>query len=491
MVIDRETDFYTKELLDSTQAFDGKENRYCRKLADSFNTWLIRQPDFSDFKLKSFDIKEKPDKVIWVDASSDKLPATRESCRVIGNGTVVNNRDELLKELNEFPSSTLVLSQCVKKECYDHSISLEIEKMGSVPSPGPVTAPGSLLSDKLKTYDFLSKREKKESLVAKYYGISPGEKSSRETALEILDIIDKDDSQDSFFVKPTEGGGGLGGFRLLKVKNNDGYGYVIPDLSKLSGDIGNPHPVPLTVNADNPAVIEELWWLYNRFASIDVLRKNYINIELKNKGKLKDLLKMKQHKKIYNRQDAIDRLTGAIDKFELKFNRKYHPIVCHYIDFGTWGLRAHYRLTAKGILLETMYARIFQVRFEEDGIGYVGSDNISNKQTGELELGRLVPVNKFMVKAAGGKKRLYNILSKGALALKYIAEDYSSEVSRNIPIRVQFDIAPVAGLIGEGNADTARGFCIAQDWGSFKKNIKEWYEDSITYYNFKKYNILG
>lgn len=478
----RNPQYYSKELLQSAYLFDSQENEYSISLIDKFNNWIQAHPDLSDYRLTVSSTQIIPKQVIWIDASQDNLPATRESCRIIGNGTVVNKREELLKQLEEHPSETLLLSHCVKKECYDVELSRNIEKNGSISSPGPITAPGSLFSDKKKTYEMLSFNRTNWDLVAKFFYIHPDGKNPHDISREIIDTVESDTETDSFFIKPTEGGGGLGGFRLLKISKNGKTFYIIPDLSKLSGEFENPHIVNLTVDPDNGDVINELWWLYSRFRSIDYLKKNYINTELDDKESLSRLLTLKTYKNILDKETAISRLTDAIEKFEKKFNRKYIPLVSHYVDFGTWGLRAHYRLTSRGIQIETLYSRLFQIRFDEDGIGYVGSDNISNKQTGELELDRLVPLNDIMVRAIGGEKRLLEILLKGAIAMKILIDTLPPDLKFIIPIRVQFDLAAVSATIGEGNADTARGFCLAQNWDTFILNTKEWYNDSLGYY---------
>ena len=106
------------------------------------------------------------------------------------------------------------------------------------------------------------------------------------------------------------------------------------------------------------------------------------------------------------KEEAAKRLTEAIKVFEKKFKRRYTPLVNEHLDFGLWGLRAHYRLSRTGPRLETMYSRIFQLGFTPEGIGYLGSDNISNKQTGDLEILRLGPVNEIMVASIGGEEAL-------------------------------------------------------------------------------------
>jgi hypothetical protein len=189
---------------------------------------------------------------------------------------------------------------------------------------------------------------------------------------------------------------------------------------------------------------------------------------------------------VMSKDEAKDKLVRAIKIFEEKFKRRYTPLVNEHIDFGLWGLRAHYRLSKKGPKLETIYHRIFQLGFTEEGIGYLGSDNISNKQTHELEILRLGPVNRIMLDAIGGEKALFATLLKGAEALVMLAGLVDGEEKNRVPIRLQLDLATISQRIGEGNADTARGLCLASRWTEFVKNASEWFEDSLGYYDWKK-----
>ena len=485
--MERHKQYYNKEFYESTKLFDCDSNYFALSIIKEFNDMMSDHPDYSGISIDRADSGDlKPEQVIWVDASNDGLPATREACRVAGLGIIVNTREELKKEFCKNADNTLVLSQCVDSKCYDVCMARDLERSGGVTSPGEITAPGSIFSNKAKTYDMLSKNKTDWSLVARYNEISPYDKTVRQVAGLILDAADEDALTDNFFVKPTQGGGGLGGFRLLRSIEDGKNKYVIPDLSKLTGKAEVPKITNLTLDPYNKDVIEGLWWLYERFRSIEQLRSAYIDIDIKDKDSMRELLLQRTPYRKISREEALQKLVAAITDFEKKFDRRYHPIVNHYIDFGVWGLRAHYRLTTGGIELETIYARLFQVRFEQGGIGYVGSDNISNKQTGQLELGRLVPVNEVMVRSIGGKGKLLNVLEKGAKALRELISTQQEPLRRKCPIRVQFDLAPVSGAIGEGNADTARGFCLAQNWDDFKVNTLDWLDDSIAYYSYRK-----
>ena len=133
-----------------------------------------------------------------------------------------------------------------------------------------------------------------------------------------------------------------------------------------------------------------------------------------------------------------------------------------------------------------MYHRVFQLAFTEEGLGYLGADNISNKQTGDLEILRLGPVNRIMMDAVGGKDALFETLLKGAEALMSLNDLIKGEDRCRVPLRVQIDLAAVSRRIGEGNADTARGLCLASRWTEFVYNAREWLKDSLSYYAWKK-----
>ena len=217
--------------------------------------------------------------------------------------------------------------------------------------------------------------------------------------------------------------------------------------------------------------------------SIGVLREYLAGSELKRHRKLAGM--------VLSPDQARKKLTEAIKIFEKKFYRRYVPLVNEHIDFGLWGLRAHYRLSSEGPILETMYHRVFQLGFTEEGLGYVGSDNISNKQTGDLEITRLGPVNEIMLDAIGGEKALFDTLFTGAEALAALTGLVPEEERGHIPLRLQLDLAAISRRIGEGNADTARGLCLASRWPEFVRNAEEWLEDSLGYYGWKKGRKVG
>jgi hypothetical protein len=499
--------FYLRSLL-----FDGKESAFNKGLIDSFNRYCEKKV-FSGCRLRLLPGRQNsyPSRIAVINASHDNLPTSYETVRVFDDYCrekglairikVVNTRKELFSFAQEGLNSFLIMSQCVDKHVYNTSLAAELEEKGAVIVPGKVTAPGSVFSDKDSTYKMLSDNGRDWSRVARYKKV---ETEGRDTVqvvkgiFESIDTLHEETGDNIFFVKPHEGGGGLGGFRIVRY----GDGYLIPDLSKVTGDNSNIHPAFIDVDVNNKKKLREILWIYDLFSSDKKLSSNYLQVKLpltpgeynekalqalrdyimsssgKRRKKLKDM--------VLSKEEASANLKNAIDIFQKKFNRRYIPLVNEHIDFGLWGLRAHYRLSRKGPVLETMYHRIFQLGFTAEGIGYLGSDNISNKQTGDLEIMRLGPLNKIMVDSIGGEKALFVTLEKGAEALTSIAELVPEHEKNNVPIRVQLDLAAVSQRIGEGNADTARGLCLASNWETFVQNAREWFNDSLLYYSWKK-----
>ncbi len=499
--------FYLRSLV-----FDGDGGDVNTELVKRFNELLRKNNVCRECKLTGFPAGTGnfPSKIVVINASHDDLPTSYETARVFselcsekGKTTdvvVVNRREDLLKEVNADPDTTLVMSQCVDKNVYDLALAEEFHQKGIVLVPGIVTAPGSVFSDKDSTYRLLSNEGADWNKVARYKKVSPEDRTVKEVVDGIFDAIDELEQVTgdiTFFVKPHEGGGGLGGFRITKVKD----GYIIPDLSKVTGDASEIHPTFIDFDTANDNKLRELLWIYRLFYGDPKLRENYLKVDLPviDKGEkeaigiLREYLtgsEIKRHQKlagmVLKPEAAHKRLVDAIGIFEKKFYRRYVPLVNEHIDFGLWGLRAHYRFSKDGPVLETIYHRIFQLGFTEEGLGYVGSDNISNKQTGDLEITRLGPINKIMVEAVGGEKMLFETLLKGAEALASLAELVQEEERGHVPLRLQLDLAAISQKIGEGNADTARGLCLASRWPEFVRNARGWLEDSLDYYAWKK-----
>lgn len=499
--------FYLK-----VKSLDDERSLYSMQLIDEFNDWVSNLDDAEKDTLKTCKTKEFPEIVILIDGSSFFLPTSPETMRIFKEESKklgktiqfhkVNTKEELLESAKINPSRTLIYSQCTSRDIYNVATARQLKKEGVVIVPGVSTAPGGIFSDKARTNNLLKGNERDSRLVAMGYLILHENRTAREVAEEILNEADRISSEhkiDNFFIKPILGGGGLGGFRLM-IYNN---GYVIPDLSKVTGKKEEAQSSLMDTDIDNEHVIRELVWIYNIFFSKKPLKRNYIKTEIYDPVVTNDTNDQMELMKSYlqsgygkrdmlytkakiSRNVTIDTLTDAIEAFEKKFNRRYAPIIEEHIDFGTWGLRAHYRLSSRGVLLESMYGRIFQMEFGPYGIGYVGSDNISNSQTGELELDRLEVPNEIMVNAIGGKEKLFRTLYKGARTVYILNKRLpEGEISR-VPIRLEVDLAPVSGLIGEVNADTARGLVLGTSWNKFENNTLEWFYDGLGYYSRKK-----
>jgi len=503
--------FYLCSLL-----FDGKQGDYNTGLIDAFNSFLQENKTFSDYWLVPYGSGgQLPEKIVVINATEYELPTSNETARIFEEYfsekglkiqvKVVNTHQELMEEVEQRPEKVMIVSQCADKNVYDVDIAAELETRGIITVPGRITAPGSVFSDKDSTYRLLSDGGKTWDEVARYEKIPVEGKSVEEVVEDIISMIDRlavETGDDVFFVKPHEGGGGLGGFRVTKR----GSGYIIPDLSKVSGVVSVIHPTYIHVEVNDTAKLRELLWIYRLFATDEKMKSNYLLVDLPivdtDEGEalqvLRDYLESCEEKRerklssmCMGRDEVKRKLIEAVNAFEKKYKRRYIPLVNEHIDFGFWGLRAHYRLSGKGPKLETIYSRIFQLAFTEEGVGYVGSDNISNQQTGEVEILRLGPVNKIMVEAIGGKEVLFNVLLKGAQALVDLAGLLPEEERRRVPIRVQLDLATLSQRIGEGNADTARGMCLASRWAEFVRNNREWLEDSLAYYAWKKAREVG
>ncbi len=494
--------FYTRALF-----FDSIQGNLNRELIGNFNEMIYQHNDYDKYSLIDMNINSVPKKIIIINASSDDLPTSYETARVFKSESkrrgwdidvnVVNTNNELVNQLDKKPEQVLVISQCVNKKVYNKDLAIQLRNRDIIVVPGEYTAPGSIFSNKDKTYQLLSDNGKRWDMVAKYEKVDVNKKSIEEVVDNIIDVVDKLSlhlGKNKFFIKPVEGGGGLGGFRLIKYEGE----YIIPDLSKVTGDTGSINPIYIDIDLNDQKKIKELLYIYNLFKSDKNLYRSYIHVNIQGKHEeqvknFKDYLincKIKQGRKMASirksKKEIKERLCYAIDKFENKFKKRYIPLVNEHIDFGNWGLRAHFRLNKQGPKLETVYARIFQLAFTPEGVGYVGSDNISNKQTGELEIMRLTPLNNIMVDAVGGKEKLLSILYKCSNVFVKLINLLPPDEKRKVPLRIQLDIAAVSGLIGEVNADTARGLCLASSWNKFVENTTEWFIDAIKYYSWRK-----
>ena len=491
--------------------FDSEPGKFGVELISSFNQLAQKDEELSKYALDLSDAVHFPDTIVLIDASNDRLPTGPESFRVLqdemkrlginAHCLLVNTKEELWAAVNKNPTSTLVISECVDSKAYNIDILDTLEGMGVIVLPGRVTAPGSVFSNKGNTYQMLQDAGKEE-LLARYVTVPASQMNTSQVVSTILDNVDKfsrDWNTDRFFVKPVTGGSGVGGFRISRTSN----GYFVPDLSKVTGDALEILPIRMDVDPKDDHRLDELLWIFSLFSSDPYYSKQYmwVNLEtLKNRyGTGDDREALRQHllktsaiqakkakERSLDRNSMQAKLEEAVRRYEAHFSKRYDPVFCEHIDFGAWGLRAHYRLTKQSIQLESIYARIFQLALTEEGVSYVGSDNISNKHTGVLESVRLTPIKETMVNTVGGRANFVDLLKKGGLAASALIATQEPQLRRRIPVRCQLDIAPIDGKIGEGNADTARGQALGTRWPDFVANMRDWFQDCLKYYSMRK-----
>ena len=491
--------------------FDSEPGNLGVELISSFNKLAQKDEELSRYALDLPTATHFPDTIVLIDASNDRLPTGPESFRVLQDETrrlgvnvkchLVNTREELMEAVKKKPKSTLVISECVDSSAYNIDVLEILESMGVIVLPGRVTAPGAIFSNKGKTYQMLQDAGK-EDLLARYVTVPASQMNTSQVVSNILDNVDKFSQQwntNRFFVKPVTGGSGVGGFRISRTNN----GYFVPDLSKVTGDALEILPIRMDIDPEDDHRLEELLWIFSLFSSDPYYSKQYmwVNLEtLKDRYETSDdrealrrhFLKTAAIQTAMAEERSLDRdgmqakLEEAVGRYEAHFFKRYDPVFCEHIDFGAWGLRAHYRLTKRGIELESIYARIFQLALTEEGVSYVGSDNISNKHTGVLESVRLTPIKEIMVNTVGGRTAFLDLLKRGGLAASTLVATQESELRCRIPVRCQLDIAPIDRKIGEGNADTARGQALGTKWSDFVGNMREWFQDCLGYYSIRK-----
>ena len=491
--------------------FDGEPGKLGVELISSFNKLAQEDQELSKHALDLPNVNHLPETIVLIDASNDRLPTGPESFRVLRDEIVrsdfkarcllVNTREELMEAVNENPKSTLVISECVDSSTYNIEVLEILERMGVIVVPGRVTAPGSIFSDKGATYQMLQDAGQ-ENLLARYVSAPASRMSTTQVVSTILDSVDELSQEwntNRFFVKPVTGGSGVGGFRISLTNK----GYFVPDLSKVTGDDLEVHPILMDVDPKDDRRLDELLWIFSLFSADPYYSKQYMWLDIKTlrnrygtgddrEALRRHLLKAeaihttKAEERSMDRNSMHAKLEDAVRSYEEHFSKRYDPVICEYIDFGAWGLRAHYRLTNRGIQLECIYARIFQLALTEEGVCYVGSDNISNKHTGKLESVRLTPIKEVMVNTVGGRIAFLNLLEKGGIAASALVSTQDPELLRRIPVRCQMDLAPIVGKIGEGNADTARGQALGMRWSDFIANMREWTQDCLKLYSMRR-----
>jgi len=486
-------------LIQASFPFDRSPGKYQLKILEKFNKKLRK--DFPDLRLKQTKIKKWPKKIVIINASIDNLPTSPETKRVFDaylkknkiNSEVklVNTEKELLAEVKN-KKETLVFSQAVSNKAYNLKLAQKLINQGLKIAPGKITAAGHISSNKAKTFKMLMDNKNDYSRTAKFVDFSVNQKTTSQAVDEIFKATEKlakDFNLANFFIKPKTGGGGLGGWQLKKMGENK---YFLPDLSRLDSKISEVKPYYLYFNPKNLNIVKELLWIYKIFSQDKQIKSSYIktklNVNIKAFQKYLNKTNPEKQNELMIKQaetkKAIkQKLIKAINNFEKKFKVRYEPVVNEYLNYGRWGFRTHYRLTKRGLELDTVYARLFQIAFFPQGIAYVGIDNISNKQTGELEPVRLQTLNPIMIESANGLNHLYKCVYIGAQGMQRMIKMQDKKIQSINPFRAEVDLAPVSQRIGEINGDSARGLVLGSNFNDFVKKTEEWLKDGVGYYN--------
>ena len=499
-----------------SQEFDSDLGDLNDTLIENLNHWASREPRFVDLRImEDASPIRRPGEILLLDGSPSRLPLTMETARVMRAHLkqlglsipvrVLNRREELLARAAKAPKELLVISQTAQKSLYDATLAKVLESRGIVVAPGPLTAPGGPLSNKKTTYELLngngadtgnSKTDGRgRHLTAGYEAVELNGGRPADTATAILDrasALSRKWDATTFFIKPQEGGGGRGCFRLDVYPN----GFGLPDLSKLGVAADSATPLPLSLDADDPNHLRAMDWLVHRFQASPATSKAYIKTQrvggdappnglgqmLRN---CTPRLESQLRESSLSREDSIRLLADAIENYEQAFDARYLPLICNWIDFGLFSVRVHLRLSREGPVVETLYARLFPVEFSDDSIGVVGVDSITNRTEGGMELNRYAPLVPALVAYAGGAERLGEKI-RGAFDAfaRFLSLVGDCERGR-VPVRAEFDLSPMNGLIAEGNADPVRAQCANSRWGRFYENCAQWTEDALSFYSWK------
>ena len=102
-----------------------------------------------------------------------------------------------------------------------------------------------------------------------------------------------------------------------------------------------------------------------------------------------------------------------------------------------------------------------------------------------MEFNRYAPLLPQLVGLVGGAEALCEKMQKTFFAFRRFLAFFPPGERERMPVRAEFDISPLSGLIPEGNADPVRGHCANSRWGPFTANTREWVEDALSYYSWK------
>ena len=503
-----------------SQEFDSIEGDLNETLIESLNHWASREPRFADLRiLEDSPPIQRPGEILLLDGSPSRLPLTMETARVMRAHLkqlglsipvrVLNRREELLARAAKAPKELLVISQTAQRSLYDATLAKVLEERGIVVAPGSLTAPGGPLSNKKTTYELLNGNGKNvqnpksdghgHRLTARYEVVELNGGRPADTAAAILDsasALSQKWGAGTFFVKPQEGGGGRGCFRLDVYPN----GFGMPDLSRLGVAAEHATPLPLSLDAENPYHLQAMDWLVQRFQASPATSRAYIKTQRVEGGSSPDVLgemlrncaprlESELREASRSREDSIRLLASAIENYEQVFDTRYLPLICNWIDFGLFSIRVHLRLSREGIVVETIYARLFPVEFSDDSVGVVGVDSITNRTEGGMELNRYAPLLPPLVAYAGGAERLCEKIRGAFDAFARFLSLLDPGERGRVPVRAEFDLSPLNGLIAEGNADPVRAQCANSRWVRFSENCAQWTEDALSFYSWKSQKV--
>jgi len=503
------------DLFQVSREFDSMIGNFTAALIKRLNDWAIAQGEFDALALKPNKGKTcVPREILLLDGSPNRLPLSAETGRIVEAFLkhrslwvpvhVINKREELMARVARDPSRTLVISQSAQRALYDARLSEVLVDMGAIVVPGPITAPDGPLSNKEKTYEFLNDGptgagSDRGLVTARYQAVPVENQMAHATADAILDSASQmreNWGKSTFFVKPRQGGGGIGCFRIDIFED----GFTLPDLSRLGNAPDRPTPLPLSLDPANPLHIRALSWLASRFRLSPATARAYLHkcpaaphetgpVDHAQISKLlrnsTSALQKNLSQSAENRSQTRERLTLAIENYQQLFGRPYLPLICDWIDFGLFSVRAHLRMGKKGPLIESLYARLFPVEFTDRTIGTIGVDSIANHEGKGMEFNRYAPLLPELVDLVGGADAICEQLKKSFYAFSRFVSFLPARERERMPVRAEFDISPLSGLIPEGNADPVRGHCANSRWSSFCINTCEWVEDALAYYSWK------
>jgi len=503
-----------------SQEFDSLDGDLNETLIESLNHWAAREPRFGGLRiLEDAPPVRSPGEILLLDGSPSRLPLTMETARVMRAHLkqlglsipvrVLNRREELLARAARAPKELLVISQTAQRSLYDATLARVLEERGIVVAPGSITAPGGPLSNKKTTYELLNGNgtdannpeagDPERRLTAGYEVVELNGGRPADTAAAILEgasALSRKRGTGTFFVKPQEGGGGRGCFRLDVYPN----GFGLPDLSRLGVATDHAIPLPLSLDAENHEHLQAMDWLVHRFQASPATAKAYVKTRRAGGGASPDVLgqilnncaprlESELREASRTREDSIRLLASAIENYEQVFDARYLPLICDWIDFGLFSVRVHLRLSREGPVVETLYARLFPVEFTDDSIGVVGVDSITNRTEGGMELNRYAPLVPPLVAYAGGAERLCGKIRGAFDAFARFLSLLDPEELGRVPVRAEFDLSPLNGLIAEGNADPVRAQCANSRWERFSRNCAQWTEDALSFYSWKSQKL--